>query len=79
MRRDNQLYEGVESDIINEANNSGCCVRRDQSGCVQVLSIDDCPVSIIIINVIIIIIVVIVIISLLLLISYILTLSLILP
>lgn len=45
MRRDRQLYEGVDEDIFVESNSSGCCVRRDQSGCVQVLSEDDCPVS----------------------------------
>ena len=42
MRRDRQLYSAIESDWVNEANNSGCCVRRDKSGCVQVLSAADC-------------------------------------
>ena len=44
MRRDRQLYTAIEADWANEAANSGCCVRRDKSGCVQVLSASDCPV-----------------------------------
>ena len=28
-----------------EANSSGCCVRKDNSGCVQVTSHEQCPVS----------------------------------
>ena len=46
MRRDRQLYVAIEADWKNEADNSGCCVRRDRSGCYQVLSSSDCPVSI---------------------------------
>lgn len=42
MRRDRQLYRAIESDWLREANSSGCCVRRDKSGCVQVLSDTDC-------------------------------------
>jgi membrane associated rhomboid family serine protease len=35
MRRDRQLFRAVEADRNNERNQSGCCVRRDGSGCVQ--------------------------------------------
>ena len=47
MRRDRQLLEGVENSSRREANESGCCVRRDRSGCVQVPSSSEtrCPVS----------------------------------
>ena len=45
MRRDNQLYEGINGDVVREYNDSGCCVRKDQSGCVQVLTRNDCTVS----------------------------------
>ena len=45
MRRDRRLFEGLESSFMREANQSGCCVRRDSSGCVQVPSAARCPVS----------------------------------
>lgn len=45
MRYDRQLYRGINNDIFREGNSSGCCVRKDQSGCVQVSSEDKCPVS----------------------------------
>lgn len=45
MRRDRRLFEGLESSFMREANESGCCVRRDSSGCVQVSSANRCPVS----------------------------------
>ena len=45
MRRDRQLYRAIEGDWVNEANNSGCCVRRDTSGCVQMVSDANCVVS----------------------------------
>ena len=45
MRRDRQLYAGIENDRQVESNSSGCCVRRDNSGCVQQLGAEDCPVS----------------------------------
>ena len=35
MRRDRQLFEAIESDRMREALDSGCCVRRDGSGCFQ--------------------------------------------
>ena len=35
MRRDRQLFEAIESDRTREALDSGCCVRRDGSGCFQ--------------------------------------------
>ena len=46
MRRDRQLFEGLEESTRQEASESGCCVRRDSSGCVQVPSADRCPVSV---------------------------------
>ena len=44
MRRDRQLYAAIESDRKREAEGSGCCVRRDKSGCVQVITASGCPV-----------------------------------
>lgn len=44
MRRDRQLFEGIESDRQAESNFSGCCVRRDMSGCFQAESQMDCQV-----------------------------------
>lgn len=44
MRRDRQLYEGIDMDRQREANSSGCCVRRDMSGCFQVQEAKDCQV-----------------------------------
>ena len=35
MRRDRQLFEAIDYDRENERNQSGCCVRLDESGCVQ--------------------------------------------
>lgn len=35
MRRDRQLFEAIDSERMDEALNSGCCVRRDNSGCFQ--------------------------------------------
>ena len=43
MRRDRLLYDAIDQDREYEANQSGCCVRRDGSGCVQVASENDCP------------------------------------
>ena len=43
MRRDQALYDVIEVDRASEASQSGCCVRRDGSGCVQVPSERDCP------------------------------------
>lgn len=45
MRVDRQLQVGLLNDKWREANSSGCCIRRDRSGCVQVSSADRCPVS----------------------------------
>lgn len=45
MRHDRQLYAAIDGDVLREASESGCCVRKDQSGCVQVLSEESCPVS----------------------------------
>ena len=44
MRRDRQLFGAIDGDIRTENTSSGCCVRRDESGCVQVEQ-SDCPVS----------------------------------
>ena len=44
MRRDRQLYTAIDSDWDREANSSGCCVRRDKSGCVQVATDSECVV-----------------------------------
>ena len=35
MRRDGQIFEAIESDRETERDMSGCCVRRDRSGCFQ--------------------------------------------
>ena len=35
MRRDRQLFDGIERDNLRESTSSGCCVRRDGSGCFQ--------------------------------------------
>lgn len=35
MRRDRQLYNGINMDRNREADTSGCCIMRDQSGCFQ--------------------------------------------
>ena len=46
MRRDRQLFDAIDEDRVTERDSSGCCVRRDNSGCVQVLDqFTDCPVS----------------------------------
>ena len=42
MRRDNQLFEAIESDRMTEARETGCCVRRDGSGCFQTRNNSDC-------------------------------------
>ena len=40
MRRDRQLYDnGINLDRALEAQFSGCCIMRDQSGCFQTLQI----------------------------------------
>ncbi len=44
MRRDRQLFEGIEADRQMENTSSGCCVRRDESGCFQAILRSDCPV-----------------------------------
>lgn len=44
MRRDRQLFEGIDRDRELEANSSGCCVRRDGSGCFQAEQKVDCQV-----------------------------------
>ena len=43
MRRDRLLFDAIEQDRQYEADQSGCCVRRDGSGCVQVARERDCP------------------------------------
>ncbi|XP_003384540.1 PREDICTED: inactive rhomboid protein 2-like [Amphimedon queenslandica] len=43
MRYDRQLARGLDIDRWREANSSGCCVRLDNSGCVQVTSREQCP------------------------------------
>ena len=43
MRIDGELFRALVDDREME-NTSGCCVRRDESGCVQVDQ-SDCPVS----------------------------------
>ena len=45
MRRDRQLYTAIEADRKSEADQSGCCIRRDKSGCYQAPSSSVCPVS----------------------------------
>ena len=42
MRNDRQLFEAIDSDRRVEALESGCCVRRDGSGCFQTLDNTDC-------------------------------------
>ena len=44
MRRDRQLYAAIEADWAHETEESGCCVRRDMSGCAQVFTASNCPV-----------------------------------
>ena len=44
MRYDRELARGLDIDRWREANSSGCCVRLDNSGCVQVTSREQCPV-----------------------------------
>ena len=44
MRIDRQLFEALDTDLQMENTSSGCCVRRDESGCVQVEE-SNCPVS----------------------------------
>lgn len=44
MRIDRQLFGALLNDTQMENTSSGCCVRRDESGCVQVEE-SDCPVS----------------------------------
>ena len=46
MRRDQLLFQAIDQDREYEATESGCCVRRDGSGCVQVPSEADCPVTV---------------------------------
>ena len=43
MRRDKLLFEALEIDMNREASESGCCIRNDRSGCVQVPSRQRCP------------------------------------
>lgn len=44
MRRDRQLYQGIETDRRMERDLSGCCNRRDGSGCFQVPNNTSCQV-----------------------------------
>ena len=44
MRRDERLFNLIEQDRIKESM-SGCCIRNDGSGCVQMNSRIDCLVS----------------------------------
>ena len=44
MHRDAQVYEEIDKAIAIE-NNTGCCIRTDQSGCVQTPE-SDCSVGI---------------------------------
>ena len=45
MRKDRQLFDVIDIDRALERE-SGCCVRRDNSGCVQVVDqASECPVS----------------------------------
>ena len=47
MRRDRLLFQAIDQDREYEATESGCCVQRDHgSGCVQVPSEADCPVTV---------------------------------
>ena len=43
MRRDRQIFEAIDMDRETEGNASGCCVRRDMSGCFQALN-ENCQV-----------------------------------
>jgi membrane associated rhomboid family serine protease len=43
MRRDRQLFEAIDQDRNDERNQSGCCVRLDESGCVQERNRENCP------------------------------------
>ncbi len=46
MRKDRKLFDAIDDDESRERFDSGCCVRRDGSGCFQVLDREqDCPVS----------------------------------
>ena len=45
MRRDRQLFKAIDQDRNDERNQSGCCVRLDESGCVQVPGEDSCRVG----------------------------------
>jgi len=44
MRRDSELFDLIEEDRIAESQ-SGCCVRNDGSGCIQVNTQLECNVS----------------------------------
>ena len=44
MRRDRRLFDLIEEDRVTESG-SGCCIRNDDSGCVQVNLEEDCNVS----------------------------------
>lgn len=44
MRKDRQLMKAIDFDRMTEATESGCCVRRDGSGCYQTTN-SDCLVS----------------------------------
>jgi hypothetical protein len=43
MRADRQLLMAISNDVTREGSDSGCCVRKDRSGCVQVISEARCP------------------------------------
>lgn len=44
MRRDRQIFDEIENDRQMESNMSGCCVRRDMSGCFQAELRENCQV-----------------------------------
>ena len=44
MRKDQQLFDLIEDDRAQESM-SGCCIRNDGSGCVQVNNASECSVS----------------------------------
>ena len=46
MRRDRQLFEAIDEDRDSERDQSGCCVRPDESGCVQVSDSQECNVNV---------------------------------
>ena len=46
MRRDRELFDLIEEDRIAESQ-SGCCIRNDGSGCIQVNTQLECNVSLI--------------------------------